>query len=55
MTRRPQEDHADLGLDPAADQTEDLRPIKNAPGRCANTAEGHQNNSPVTTNEEFQP
>jgi hypothetical protein len=25
------------------DQTEDLRPTKNAPGRCWNTAEGLQN------------
>jgi len=38
--------HEDLGLDPEADQTEDLRPDKkNAPGRCANTAEGDQNHS----------
>lgn len=36
--------HEDLGLDPEADQTEDLRSRpRNAPGRCANTAEGLQN------------
>jgi hypothetical protein len=39
----PQEEHADLGLLPDSDFTEDLRPKKNAPGRCANTAEGLQN------------
>ena len=35
----------DLGLNPEADLTEDLRPRRNecAPGRCANTAEGDQN------------
>jgi hypothetical protein len=43
MIRRPQEDHADLGIDPGGDRTEDLRPTKNALGRCANTAEGDQN------------
>lgn len=42
----------DLGL-VDTDQTEDLRP-KNAPGRCANTAEGLQNHLPTTTaNKEF--
>jgi DNA replication initiation complex subunit (GINS family) len=46
-------EHDDLGLDPESDRTEDLRPTKNAPGRCANTAEGLQNNSPATTNEEL--
>lgn len=35
----------DLGLDPDADRTEDLRPgQKNALARCANTAEGDSNN-----------
>lgn len=53
MIQRPQEDHADLGLDPESDQTEDLRSTKNAPGRCLTTAEGQQNSSPVTTNKEF--
>lgn len=33
----------DLGLDPEADKTEDLRPNVKAPGRCWNTAEGEQN------------
>lgn len=45
MRHLPQQDHADLGLVPDTDLTEDLRPSKkNAPGRCANTAEGSQNN-----------
>jgi hypothetical protein len=30
----------DLGLAPDTDTADDLRPRKNAPGRCANTAEG---------------
>lgn len=42
MREYPQDDHADLGL-VDDDQTEDLRPKENAPGRCANTAEGLQN------------
>lgn len=49
---RPQEDHADLGLIPDADHTDDLRPTKNAPGRCWNTAEGDQND-PLTQEQEF--
>lgn len=50
MRAYEQEAHADLGLHPDGDRTEDLRrPIKgNAPGRCANTAEGLPNN-PHTT------
>lgn len=44
-------DHADLGL-VDDDRTEDLRPTKNAPGRCANTAEGQENN-PTTNSKEF--
>lgn len=45
MRTLPQQDHADLGsID--NDFTEDLRPTKNAPGRCANTAEGLQNHHP---------
>ncbi|MEC4763354.1 hypothetical protein VT930_09580 [Mycobacterium sherrisii] len=44
----------DVGLVDDADRTEDLRPLKrNAPGRCANTAEGLQNNPP-TKEQEFQ-
>ncbi|ADT97188.1 hypothetical protein Mspyr1_04770 [Mycolicibacterium gilvum Spyr1] len=43
MRTLPQESHADLGLVPDSDFTEDLRPMKNALGRCANTAEGLQN------------
>jgi hypothetical protein len=35
----PQQYHADLGI-VEDDHTEDLRPTKNALGRCANTAEG---------------
>ena len=42
MRLLPQESHADLGI-VDDDATEDLRPTKNAPGRCANTAEGLQN------------
>ncbi len=43
----PQELHADLGI-VDDDATEDLRsPTKNAPGRCANTAEGDQNTQPA--------
>lgn len=42
MRTLPQQDHADLGL-VDDDDTEDLRPTKNAPGRCANTAEGDSN------------
>ena len=49
--RYPQESHPDLGLNPEADRTEDLRPEKNAPGRCANTAEGLQNNPPTNEQE----
>jgi hypothetical protein len=30
-----------------SDHTEDLRPTKNAPGRCSNTAEGDQNTQPA--------
>lgn len=45
----PQESHADLGIIPDSDLTEDLRPTKNALGRCWNTAEGLQNNPAVTT------
>jgi hypothetical protein len=52
MRDLPQQDHADLGLNPEGDRTEDLRPDKrNAPGRCANTAEGLQN-SPITQEQE---
>lgn len=40
----------DLGL-VDDDNTEDLRRTKNAPGRCANTAEGDSNNHHA--NEEF--
>lgn len=55
MFDRPQHDHADLGLNPEADHTEDMRPVKgNAPGRCANTAEGLQNH-PITNRKEVQP
>lgn len=43
MRTLPQESHADLGIIPDSDFTEDLRPTKNAPGRCWNTAEGFQN------------
>ena len=47
MRTFPQESHADLGLVPDQDRTEDLRPgTKNAPGRCANTAGGDQNDPP---------
>jgi hypothetical protein len=46
----PQEQHPDLGL-VDFDETEDLRPTKNAPGRCANTAEGDSNHHHA--NEEF--
>ena len=42
MRDLPQQNHADLGL-VDDDRTDDLRPTKNAPGRCANTAEGEQN------------
>lgn len=52
MRDYPQIDHADLGLNPEADRTEDLRPAtKNAPGRCANTAEGLQNHLPTNEQE----
>jgi hypothetical protein len=56
----PQQDHCDLGI-VDDDATEDLRTnrpdrfvhsTKNAPGRCANTAEG-QSNNPITTKEKF--
>lgn len=40
MRELPQQDHCDLGLIDDSDHTEDLRPTKNAPGRCSNTAEG---------------
>lgn len=43
MRDYPQQDHADLGLVPDSDHTEDLRPTKNALERCANTAEGDSN------------
>lgn len=46
----PHELHADLGL-VDDDETEDLRPTKNAPGRCANTAGGDQNNPLVQEQE----
>lgn len=46
MQSLPQELHADLGL-VDDDATDDLRPIKNAPGRCWNTAEGDQNTQPA--------
>lgn len=42
----------DLGLVPDSDRTEDLRRNKNAPGRCANTAEGDQKH-PLTQEQEF--
>ena len=49
MQYLPQIDHCDLGLWPEEDQTEYLRSSpKNAPGRCANTAEGLQNSHVVT-------
>lgn len=45
--------HEDLGLNPEADRTEDLRPgMRSALGRCVNTAEGDQNN-PLTQEQEF--
>lgn len=51
MYARPQADHADLGLI-NDDRTEDRRPaMRNAPGRCWNTAEGLQNNPPTTGQE----
>lgn len=40
-------EHEDLGLNPEADRTEDLRAERNALGRCANTAEGLQNTQPA--------
>lgn len=43
MRYLPQQEHADLGLVPDSDHTEDLRPTKNALARCANTAEGRSN------------
>jgi len=44
MRHLPQEEHADLGIVPDSDHTEDLRPRnESAPGRCANTAEGDSN------------
>ena len=44
MRYYPQEDHCDLGLDPEADRTEDLRPgQRNALSGAANTAEGQSN------------
>lgn len=44
MRDLPQQEHADLGLIPDSDRTEDLRPDrKNALERCANTAEGDSN------------
>lgn len=49
MRNLPQQEHADLGIVPDNDFTEDLRPMKNTPGRCANTAEGFQNTHVVTT------
>lgn len=53
MYDRPQQDHCDLGLNPEADLTEDLRSsTRNAPGRCWRTAEGLQNNPP-TQEQEF--
>ncbi|CAJ1495126.1 hypothetical protein [[Mycobacterium] burgundiense] len=53
MRELPQQDHCDLGLVPDQDRTEDLRPGKrNAPGWCANTAEGDQNN-PLTQEQEL--
>ncbi len=50
----PHELHPDLGLLPDQDRTEDLRSTKNAPGRCANTAEGLQNHHVVTTTTESE-
>jgi hypothetical protein len=52
MRHYPQEGHPDLGIAPEMDRTEDRRPVKgNAPGRCANTAEGSQNNPPIQEQE----
>jgi hypothetical protein len=48
MDRRPQFDHADLGL-VDDDRTEDLRPMKMPPAGAPTPAEGRQNHSPVTT------
>lgn len=52
MRAYEQELHADLGIVPDSDHTEDLRPNRNAPGRCANTAEGDSNN-PLSQEQEF--
>lgn len=52
MRDYPQESHADLGI-VEFDETEDLRPTKNALGRCANTAEGHQNSYQSPQPKEF--
>ena len=54
MRDLPQQEHCDLGLIPDSDNTEDLRSKKkNAPGRCANTAEGLQNNQQSPQPKEF--
>ena len=39
--------HEDLGLNPEADQTEDLRSTKNAPGGVGAPSEGDQNTQPA--------
>ncbi|BBY33375.1 hypothetical protein MMIN_14360 [Mycolicibacter minnesotensis] len=49
-------EHEDLGLWPEGDQTEDLvSATRNAPGRCANTAEGRNTHRYITSRNEVQP
>ncbi len=43
MRELPQQEHADLGLIPDTDQTEDLRPTKNASGGAGTPAGGDLN------------
>ncbi|GAB5896080.1 hypothetical protein [Mycolicibacterium mageritense] len=44
----------DLGLDPAADHTEDLRPNKSVPDTPVRQHQaGTDPNTPLTTNKEF--
>lgn len=40
MNARPQHDHPDLGLDPSADKTEDMRMAPESPG-ASTPGEGH--------------
>jgi hypothetical protein len=42
MRTLPQENHADLGIVPGSDYTEDLRRTKNAPGERCRAAEGEE-------------